>query len=410
MSSVGYVSEQLPGQQANDRVRHILAFTDASLSLLSARDMLEELLDRVREALDADTAVVLLLDARSGDLVATAARGLEAEVRQGVRIPVGRGFAGRVAAERRPVILSRVDKSTVINPILVDHGVQSLLGVPLMAAGTLVGIMHVGSVSTRMFTTQDAGLLQVAADRVALAVQSLRARDDRLAVAALQRSLVPGTPPVVAGMRMAARYVTGDGVVGGDWYDVFPLPSGELGVVVGDVAGSGLSAAVIMGRMRSALRAYSLETPSPADVLTRLDRKMQYFEPEDAMATVLYAVMDSRTGATVISSAGHLPPVLAFPGRAAVPAEIEADPPIGVTDTAARHETKLAVPLGGLAAFYTDGLVERRGQSLSEGIKRLGLAMENARSPEQGCIAVMRALIGTAGPTDDVALLIVERS
>jgi phosphoserine phosphatase RsbU/P len=408
VSNVAFVSEQ----PADDRIRHILAFTDASLSRLDARDMLEELLDRVREALDADTAVVLLLDGRSGDLVATAARGLEEEVRQGVRIPVGRGFAGRVAAEKRPVILSRVDSSTVINPILVDHDVRSLLGVPLMAAGTLVGVMHVGSVSTRMFTVEDAGLLQVAADRVALAIQSLRVRDDLLAVQALQRSLVPGTPPVVAGMRMAARYVTGDGVVGGDWYDAFRLPSGELGVVVGDVAGSGLDAAVIMGRMRSALRAYTLETSSPAQVLTRLDRKMQYFEP-DAMATVVYAVMNSSTGATVISSAGHLPPVLAFPGRAAESAEVEADPPIGVTDSAIRHETTLAVPTGGLAAFYTDGLVERRGQSLSEGIKRLCLAIETAvdheMSPEEGCVAVMRSLIGSAQTTDDVALLIVER-
>jgi sigma-B regulation protein RsbU (phosphoserine phosphatase) len=395
-------------------VKHILAFTDASLSRLSARDMLEELLDRVREAMDADTAVVLLLEAGSGDLVATAARGLEDEVRQGVRIPVGQGFAGRVAAERHPVILSQVDDTTVINPILVDHGVQSLLGVPLLAAGMLVGVMHVGSISTRIFSTEDAGLLQVAADRVALAVQSLRARDDRLAVRALQRSLVPGAPPVVAGMRMAARYVTGDGVVGGDWYDVFPLPSGELGVVVGDVAGSGLSAAVIMGRMRSALRAYTLETKSPADTLTRLDHKMQYFEP-DAMATVMYAVIDSRTGAMVVSTAGHLPPVLAFPGRPAEPAEIEADPPIGVTDLTARHETELTVPPGGLVAFYTDGLVERRSQSLTEGINRLCLAIDTATdrgmpSPEQGCIAVMRALIGTSATSDDVALLIVERS
>ena len=161
-------------------------------------------------------------------------------------------------------------------------------------------------------------------------------------------------------------------------------------------------------------RAYTLETKSPADALTRLDRKMQYFEP-DAMATVMYAVIDSRTGAMVISSAGHLPPVVAFPGRPAEVAEIEADPPIGVTDSIARHEATLAVPPGGLVAFYTDGLVERRSQSLTEGIKRLCVAIETATeggtpSPEHGCITVMRSLIGSAATTDDVALLIVERS
>jgi sigma-B regulation protein RsbU (phosphoserine phosphatase) len=408
------MSGQLPPDDQDDRLRHILSFTDAALSRLGAADLLEELLDRVREALGADTAVVLLLDEANRELVATFSRGLEEEVRQGARIPMGRGFAGRVAAERRPVILSRVDSSTVVNPILLDHGVQSLLGVPLLAAGSLVGVMHVGSVSTRMFGTEDAELLQVAAERAALAVREMQAKDDRSAIRALQRSLGPGPPPVVAGMRMAARYVTGDGVVGGDWYDVFPLPSGELGVVIGDVAGSGLNAAVVMGRMRSTLRAYTLETSSPADALGRLDRKMQYFE-SDAMATVLYAILDSRTGAAVISSAGHLPPVLAFPGCPGELAPVEADPPIGVTDAPDRHDTTLTVPPGGLVAFYTDGLVERRGQSLSEGLKRLCVALETASpdgipSPEQGCIAVMRALIGTTETTDDVALLIVERS
>src|SRR5207253_8280083 len=112
--------------------------------------------------------------------------------------------------------------------------------------------------------------------------------------------------------RLAARYVTGSGNVGGDWYDVFLLPDGKLGVVVGDVVGSGLTAAVIMGRMRSTLRAYILETTDPAAALRMLDRKIQYFEP-DAMATVLYGVYTPETGELVVSSAGHLPPVLAAP-------------------------------------------------------------------------------------------------
>src|SRR5581483_9216546 len=97
-----------------------------------------------------------------------------------------------------------------------------------------------------------------------------------------------------------ARYVTGSGNVGGDWYDVFVLPGGELGLVIGDVAGSGLPAAVIMGRIRSALRAYVLQTDDPGTALRLLDRKIQYFEP-DAMATVLYAVYDPRSGQLVMS-------------------------------------------------------------------------------------------------------------
>jgi phosphoserine phosphatase RsbU/P len=144
-------------------------------------------------------------------------------------------------------------------------------------------------------------------------LQSLRSREDHAAAVALQRSLVPSALPAVKGLEIAARYVPGSGHVGGDWYDVFVLPSGELGMVMGDIAGAGLGAAVIMGRMRSALRAYALEFPGPADVLRKLDHKMQYFEDGDVMATVSYAVLDPGSGQLRISSAGHFPPVIIAP-------------------------------------------------------------------------------------------------
>ena len=297
-----------------DKLRDIRAISDAALSHLGAEDFLTELLSRVKESLDADTAAVLLLDRSARQLVATAASGLEEEVRQGVRIPVGQGFAGRIAAEARPVILDHVDHSNVLNPILLEKGIRSLIGVPLLVNGSVIGVLHVGSVGSRVFTGDDAALLQLAAERAALVVQSLRSRDDHAAAAALQQSLLPSRLPEVPGTEIAARYVPGDGRVGGDWYDVFTLPSGELCVVMGDVAGSGLQAAVIMGRMRSALRAYALETRDPAEVLSRLDRKIQHFEPE-AMATIAYAVLTPATGELAIASAGHFPPVVAVPGR-----------------------------------------------------------------------------------------------
>jgi putative methionine-R-sulfoxide reductase with GAF domain len=235
-----------PPPDAEDKLRDIRVIADAALSYLGAEDFLAELLGRVKESLDADTAAVLLLDRSSRQLVATAASGLEEEVRQGVRIPVGRGFAGRIAAEARPVILDRVDHTNVLNPILLEKGIRSVIGVPLLVNGTVIGVLHVGSLSSRVFTSDDETLLQLAAERAALAVQSLRSRGDRAAAAALQQSLLPPELPAVPGLEIAARYVPGDGRVGGDWYDVFTLPTGEVCVVMGDVAGSGLQAAVIM--------------------------------------------------------------------------------------------------------------------------------------------------------------------
>jgi sigma-B regulation protein RsbU (phosphoserine phosphatase) len=350
---------------------------------------------------------VLLLDFSSGQLIATVAAGLEEEVRQGVRIPVGRGFAGRIAAEHRPVILDHVDHTTVLNPILLLKGIKSMMGVPMIASGKVIGVLHVGSLVPRQFTGDEVELLQLAADRAAAAVQSMTAKSDRVAVEALQRSLVPAALPLVAGAEMAARYVAGRGVVGGDWYDVFTLPSRELCVVIGDVAGSGLPAGVIMGRMRSALRAYALESRDPGEVLYRLDRKMQHFEP-DALATVLYAVFEPDLDQVHISLAGHLPPVIAHPGKPAELARVARGIMIGAVPPAPRPVTTLPFPPGALLCFYTDGLIERPDQLIDEGLERLRRAVV-AQSPEAVCAAVMGELIGSEPARDDIALLALRR-
>ena len=391
-----------------EKLNDIQSITDAALSTLDPQALLETLVGRVRDAFQADTAAVLLLDPPSGHLVATAASGLEEEVRQGVRIPYGRGFAGRIAAEDRPVILTEVDHTKVVNPILLDKGIRSLMGAPLRAGGMVIGVLHVGTLSPRAFTSDDSDLLQLAADRAALAVQALNAQMDRAAAGALQHSLLPSALPTVGGLEMAARYVPGSGHVGGDWYDVFFLPSGEVCTVIGDVAGTGLKAAVIMGRMRSALRAYALETTDPAEVLDRLDRKMRHFEPQ-AMATVLYAVFSPSLDQVHISCSGHLPPLMAAPGQPAAPVEVFPDLLIGVPGTAPRRTKTVTVPAGGVLCLYTDGLVERRDRPIDDGIARLAAAL-TATDPETGCALVMGGMADYIPHDDDVALLLLRRT
>ena len=134
-----------------------------------------------------------------------------------------------------------------------------------------------------------------------------------MAALALQRSLLPGAPPLIDGLEIAVRYLPADGDLGGDWYDIFQLPSGKVGVVMGDVEGHGLRSAVVMGRMRSALRAYALDYDDPAEVLQRLDRKISHFEP-GLTATVAYAVAEAPFKTITVSSAGHPLPLLAQPG------------------------------------------------------------------------------------------------
>ncbi|MGH3786711.1 MAG: ATP-binding SpoIIE family protein phosphatase [Pseudonocardiaceae bacterium] len=390
------------------RLRRFESVADAALAHLDIEGLLTELLDRVRDLLRADTAAVLLLDSSSQQLVVTAARGIEAAVRQGLRIPVGKGFAGRIAAERQPVIIERADETNVLYSVLLDHGICSLLGVPLLSNGSVIGVLHVGTLVHRRFTDEDIEKLQRVAARVAVATQSRRAEVERAAAATLQRSLLPARLPVVPGLELAAQYAPAeDGGVGGDWYDVFTLPSGWLSIVIGDVVGRGLGAADVMGRLRSALRAYTLLGGDPPEVLGRVDKYMQHFEP-GTMATVLLMMFEPSFERLHLSSAGHLPPVLALPQQPAVLLDVPSDHPVGVPGGHRRRGKTIALPPGALLCIYTDGLVERRGSSLDAGLERLRESVV-ASPVDTVCMALMAQLIGRDGAGDDIAVLAVRR-
>jgi sigma-B regulation protein RsbU (phosphoserine phosphatase) len=395
------------GAQGDERLRRIEAVTDASLSRLDVDALLDGLLDRVRDVMAVDTAAILLLDTHAQQLVATAAKGLEEEVLNGFRLAVGSGFAGRVAASGKPVVLNDVRPGDVVNPLFQQKGVQSLLGVPLLTRDTVSGVLHVGSLTPRRFTDDDIRLLQLVADRVSMATQVRSSRIDRTAALALQRSLLPTSLPDVPGVDMAARYVPGhDAGIGGDWYDVFTLPGGWLGVVVGDVSGHGLRSAVVMGRMRSALRAYALECDDPADALTRLDRKIRHFEA-DSLATALYAMVSPDRSWTRISLAGHPAPILGTPTGQAEQLRVPVDLPLGIGPDGPRRSTEIPIPAGSVLVCFTDGLIERRAEFIDRGIERLITAVQPGTA-ELLCQTIMTSLVDDRN-TDDIALLVIHR-
>ena len=179
-----------PSSAPADALRKLQDVTDAALAHLALDELLDELLTRVRDALDADTCAVLLLDDTGTELVARAAKGLEEEVEQGVRVPVGKGFAGRVAAEVAPVHIENLDHADVVNPILREKGIRSMLGVPLVSAGRLIGIMHVGTLRLRHFSEDDTNLLQVVAERVALGIDRALMYDELVRIGQVQRDFV----------------------------------------------------------------------------------------------------------------------------------------------------------------------------------------------------------------------------
>src|SRR3954465_4046653 len=173
---------------AYETLRKVQLVTEAALSALDLGPLFDELLIRTRDVLGADTCAILLLDEATDELVARAAKGIEEEVEQGVRIPVGRGFAGRLPAERRTIAIADVDHADILNPILREKGLRSMLGAPLLVEGRVIGVMHVGTLHRRDFTDEDAQLLQLAADRMAVAIDHARLYEsERMAVERLRK-------------------------------------------------------------------------------------------------------------------------------------------------------------------------------------------------------------------------------
>lgn len=393
-----------------DQIRSLYRLSDPALSELDLEELLDELLVRIQEVLAVDTVAILLYDDESHQLVARAAKGIEEEVEQGVRIPVGRGFAGRIAAERVAIFIADVDHADIMNPILRQKGIRSLLGLPLIVEGELIGVLHVGSLKPRTFGPRDLALLQVAAARAAPGIERARlyaALEHEHSVAMiLQRSLLPQQMVDLAGVSVAARYMPATYEVGGDWYDFFPLPGGRFGIAIGDVVGHGLKAAALMGQLRTALHSYALEDHSPARTLQLVDRYIRSMS-QDAMATAAYVVLDTDTGLLRVASAGH-PPALILGAEGGRLLELPPSPPLGAFPYSswAEHESWLSGEE--ILLLYTDGLVERPGTPLMGSIDRLLTVTAAALSADEACRLAVEHMIPFARLRDDIAIVAMQ--
>jgi len=390
---------------ASERLRDLQSITDAALAYLPLEGLLDELLKRVIGILGVDTSAILLLEDDDATLIPRAAKGLEEEVERGIRIPVGRGFAGRVAATRRPVRILNVAEADIYNPILREKGLESLLGVPLVVEGNVVGVLHVGTLTQRAFDDEDVELLQRAGDRAALAIFSRLTERERGLADALQRSLMPRLPDM-PGVSLAGRYLPAAADrLGGDWYDAFTLPDGRLAMAIGDVVGRGFHAAAIMGQLRSGLRAYALDGIAPGAVLERLSRLLRQLEP-GRTATVTYLVADPHGGGLTVATAGHPPPLVQSPGEEPRLLDLPGSVPLGATRHPRYDSHELELEPGSVLVLYTDGLVERSGESLEDGLDRLIATVHKGDDDLEHLGDTLVDVLLPDGPgTDDAALL-----
>lgn len=306
--------------------------------------------------------------------------------------------------------------------------IQSTLAVPMVAHDTVVGLAQFSRTKgSEPFGERDRALAVELAARAAVCIDNARLyRREHERALILQRSLLPPGDPEASGLDIACRYLPGNAAteVGGDWFDVIELPGHRTALVVGDVMGRGLRAAVAMGELRTAVRTLALLDLEPAEVLSALDEIARGLgtpggvqqatraarQPRDAdlsevyLATCVYAVYDAVTRRCTFANAGHLPPVLVEPGESALMLDVPPGMPLGVGGEPF-EEVEVELPEGSLLALYTDGLVESRDHPLDEGLQAFVGALTDPSSPlEDVCDHVLNTL-DTHHGEDDIALL-----
>ena len=404
------LDSELRLRRSSERLQSI---TGELSNALTRADVARVLLDHVDEAVGTECAVLGLLGDGFGltellgwsgfeDDVASRWLGasLDAETPQGQAIRRLAPYLYDVTAGG-----DRVDG--VHDPAGTGH--RSFLFVPLVLGRRPLALLVASSHDPLDLGEEDLRFVAALAGQAAQALdRARRFESERRIAETLQQSVLPASLPDLPGVQLAGRYLPGTAEleVGGDWYDAIVLPNGRLGLVVGDVVGKGVRAAATMGQLRNAIRAFSLDRLKPSTTLGRLSRLAEEVI-ETSFATVVYAELDPDTGVCRYASAGHPPPLVAsLDGRVEYLGGGRGLP-LGTGTTANYRQAVDELPQGAVLLFYTDGLIERRGRSLDEGMERLRAAVATGpRDPERLAEHVVEHLIGDEDRRDDVVVLV----
>jgi serine phosphatase RsbU (regulator of sigma subunit)/CheY-like chemotaxis protein/anti-sigma regulatory factor (Ser/Thr protein kinase) len=394
-------------------VRTLQILSDAAMTHLDVDELAAALTQRSAELFGAGAAVLLLRDDNLPGLRVRARAGkLNLEL-ESERIRVGEDVLGEVAATLRGAILQsrNLDAEDRVKAGLVN-GLASLLVIPLLSGGEPMGLLLLGAEREEHFGQRDLELLTLAADRMALAVDhAQRYADGRLLVETLQRSLLPERLPLHPRMQVAARYMPAGLApqIGGDWYDAVELDGNRTAVMIGDVVGHGIRAAITMSELRNALRAFAIEGHSPEEALRQLDRVVLATRGPGMVATLLFVVIDAAENTVTLARAGHPPPALRAVDGSVRFLETARTLPLGVDPNEVPSQETYPMNPGETLLLFTDGLVERRGEPITDSFDRLLDAL--AEAPAEVEALCEHVLLGTAteqGRDDDVAVLAVQ--
>ena len=403
-------------QRLRRRSERIQLMTEALAGSVTQKDVAEVVVDALLQGTGADGAALSILLEDRQVQKKLAWRGYEPEAQETwLEIPLDAPTPGnRALATRRIVFCDTLDTLAADFPEAAARmrltGHESFLFVPLVAAGRTNGLAVTSFAEPVSIAGEDLAFVETLASLAAQALDRARIYESERTIAeTLQRSVLPASLPDVPGVQLAARYLPGtDEVdVGGDWFDAVLLPTGRLGIAVGDVVGKGVASAATMAQLRNALRAFALDQMKPSSTVSRLNRLTEELS-ESAFATVVYAVLDPDTGTCRFTCAGHPPPLVVDPDGRARYVEGGRGLPLGTGAKAHYRQAAVELQVGSTVILYTDGLVERRSESIDEGLERLRVAAESARGDPQSLVGhVIDALVGDAGRRDDIAVLAV---
>ncbi|WP_455357277.1 SpoIIE family protein phosphatase [Streptomyces sp. SYSU K217416] len=340
--------------------------------------------------------------------------------------PQARGMAGGCAVLEAD--LSAATGWRAPDPVaagrVLDFGIHSLIAVPLQARGVVLGMAGFWRSEKEPFGEEDVSVAEELSARAAVSIDNARryTREHTMAVT-LQRSLLPRGLPEHSALELAHRYLPAQAAVGGDWFDVIPLPGARVALVVGDVVGHGLHAAATMGRLRTAVHNFSNLDLPPDELLSHLDELVAHIDTDEATeaaegadagegpvvtgATCLYAIYDPVTGMCTLARSGHPGPALVHPDGTVEYPDVPVSPPLGLGGGMPFETAELRLSEGSRLVLFTDGLITGHGRDPDAGLALLRTALAGTadRTPDEICRSVFDALL-PARAGDDIALLV----
>ncbi|MBI3946450.1 MAG: SpoIIE family protein phosphatase [Armatimonadetes bacterium] len=388
----------------------------ALASGLRLDDTLALIAELACEMLHADACLIRLLDESSGELAVRATYGLAAGELARTHLRAGEGLGGHVAYAATPIAVADLTKDRRTVGVPPGSGIRAYLGVPLHAKSRPIGVLAVFKRRPYQFAKEEVDLLSSFGAQASVALENRRLYEQESQIAhTLQRSLLPMVPRALRGMALGELYLPSrqEMDVGGDFYDLFSLEHGRVGVVMGDVCGKGLRAAVYTAMAKYAIRSYALDNLTPVEVMRKTNRALCRQITDDSLfVSMVYAVVDVPGMSLSLASAGHPPPVHLARARGTT-RFIEAEGPLaGLLPYARYAEARVALSPGDILFLYTDGITEARRDGDVWGADALGcsVAAHAALSAPELVRAVYADAERFAGDAlrDDVALLAIK--